>query len=115
MTRRTNCHFFIDEDTQEIVHVDIIYRMPIKKYQKASKYGSHVFCPYCNHMHIVFDLSWWTKRCYQCDRLGKKADWTIRCGANKLSKRVAFVNPKIKSYIPHDKLHYGKDSIWQHH
>ena len=114
MTRRTNIDFFIDDCSNEIVHVDIIYRTKIKKYQKASKYGSYVFCPYCNHKHIVFDLSWWTKRCYQCDRLGKKADWTIRGGANKLSKRVALVNPDIKCYVPSHKLHYGENTIWQH-
>ena len=31
MTRRTNIDFFIDDYSNEIVHVDIIYRTKIKK------------------------------------------------------------------------------------
>ena len=114
MTRRTNIDFFIDDYSNEIVHVDIIYRTKIKKYQKARKYGSDVHCVYCRHSHTVFNLSWKEKKCEKCGRTTKKEQWTIRCGANKLSKRVALINPDIKSYIPYPKLHYGENTIWQH-
>ena len=56
MTRRTNIDFFIDDYSNEIVHVDIIYRTKIKKYQKARKYGSEVHCVCCRHSHTVFNL-----------------------------------------------------------
>ena len=114
MTRRTNIDFFIDDYSNEIVHVDIIYRTKIKKHQKAQRHGSDVYCVYCRHQHRVYKLSWKEKKCEQCGHTTKKEQWTIRCKANKLSKRVALVNPDIKSYVPYPERHYGKDSIWQH-
>jgi len=114
MTRRTNIDFFIDDYSNEIVHVDIIYRTKIKKYQKAYRHGSDVYCVYCRHQHRVYKLSWKEKKCEQCGRTTKKEQWTIRCGAKKLSKRVAFVNPDIKCYVPFHRLHYGENTVWQH-
>jgi len=114
MTRRTNIDFFIDDYSNEIVHVDIIYRTKIKKHQKAYRHGSDVYCVYCRHQHRVYKLSWKEKKCEQCGRTTKKEQWTIRCGAKKLSKRVAFVNPDIKCYVPFHRLHYGENTVWQH-
>ena len=40
MTRRSNNPFYINDETQEIVCVDIRYRVKLKKYQKAGKWGN---------------------------------------------------------------------------
>jgi len=115
MTRRTNSNFFFDDATNELIVVDIKYKMKLKKYQKAGKYGRYIYCPYCNQEHKVYSLSWYRLICMNCEREVKKSEWWTRCNASKLSKRVALINPKVKSYVPNDRLHYGKDSIWQHH
>ena len=47
MTKRTNCHFFFDEDTKEMVHIISAYLTKVKKNARAGKYGKDLFCPCC--------------------------------------------------------------------
>jgi len=113
VTRRTNIDFYFN-DADEMVCVDVRYRTHLKKYQKAGKYGRFIYCPRCNHEHLVYNLSWTSLMCVNCEHISKKSEWWTRASYKQLTKRVAFINPKIKSYVPHPHVHYGKDSIWQH-
>ena len=114
MTRRSNCSFYIN-DADELINVDIRYKVYLKKYQKAGKWGKYIYCPKCNNEHLVYNLSWTSYMCVKCEHISKKSEWWTRANHKELTKRVAFVNPKIKSYLPHHTIHYGKDSIWQHY
>ena len=44
MTRRSNNPFFFNDDTQELICVDIRYRVHLQKYQKAGKWGKYISC-----------------------------------------------------------------------
>ena len=115
MTRRSNNPFYINDDTQEIVCVDIRYRVHLQKHQKASKWGRYIYCPRCNHEHLVRNLAWYKFTCMKCEITSKKSEWWTRANHKQLTKRVAFVNPKFKAYVPHPHVHYGKDSVWEHY
>jgi transcription elongation factor Elf1 len=115
MTRRSNNPFYINDDTQEIVCVDIRYRVHLQKHQKAGKWGRYIYCPRCNNEHLVRNLAWYKFTCMKCEITSKKSEWWTRANHKQLTKRVAFVNPKVKAYVPHPHVHYGKDSVWEHY
>ena len=58
MTKRTNCRFFVDEDTKEMVWIDYAYLIKVKKHAKAGKYGKDIYCPLCHQRHTVYDFKW---------------------------------------------------------
>ena len=126
MTKRTNCHFFIDKDTKEIVYIDYAYLTKVKKHAKAGKYGKDIYCPICRQRHTVYDFKWKTLKCTKCKDSTTKLGWFVRSDPSKFSKRLTLCDPKVKYYI--DKKSIGKtdergtvldakyspNSIWNH-
>ena len=104
MTRRTNCHFFIDEDTKEIVWIVSAYLTKLKKYAKAGKYGKDLYCPYCHFQHKVYNFKWNCKDCHNCGKIFKRSEWFVRSDPTKFSKRLTLCDPKVKYYIDKDSV-----------
>ena len=104
MTKRTNCHFFIDEDTQEVVHIFSAYLTKIKKTDRAGKYGKDLFCPYCHNQTTVYDFNWSSLTCNRCERKIEKYDWFVRSDPTKFSKRLTLCDPKVKYFIDKDSV-----------
>ena len=126
MTTRTNCRFFIDEETKEEVWITYAYLTKLKKYAKAGKYGKDLFCPLCNHEQRVHHFSWTSLTCLQCNKSVKKSEWFVRSNPSKFSKRLTLCNPKVKYFIDKTSIgerdergtrldgKYSPNSIWSH-
>ncbi len=104
MTRRTNCHFFIDEDTQEVVHIFSAYLTKVKKNARAGKYGKDLFCPCCKQQITVYHFSWSALQCSRCKKMVEKYDWFVRSDPSKFSKRLTLCDPKVKYFIDKDSV-----------
>jgi len=104
MTRRTNCRFFIDEDTQEVVHIFSAYLTKVKKNARAGKYGKDLFCPYCHSQTTVYQFNWVSLTCDRCERKIEKYDWFVRSDPTKFSKRLTLCDPKVKYFIDKDSV-----------
>ena len=126
MTKRTNCRFFVDEDTKEMVWIDYAYLIKVKKHAKAGKYGKDIYCPLCHQRHTVYDFKWKTLKCTKCKRETKKLDCYVRSNPSKFSKRLTLCDPKVKYFIDKDSVgkidergthldaKYSPNSIWNH-
>lgn len=104
MTKRTNCHFFVDEDTQEVVHIFSAYLTKVKKNARAGKYGKDLFCPYCHNQTTVYQFNWSSRTCDRCERKIEKYDWFVRSDPTKFSKRLTLCDPKVKYFIDKDSV-----------
>ena len=104
MTRRTNCRFFFDENTNQEVRFVSNYLTRLKKNARAGKYGKDLFCPYCNHKHTVYHFSWSALVCHHCNRTVEKLDWWVSSDPSKFSKRVTLCNPKVKYYVDKNSI-----------
>ena len=104
MTRRTNCRFFFDENTNQEVRIVSSYLTRLKKTARAGKWGKDIFCPHCNHQHRVSHFSWSALTCHQCNRSVEKLDWWVSSNPQKFSRRVTLCNPKVKYYIDKDSI-----------
>tara|TARA_R100001082_G_scaffold101195_1_gene70646 strand:+ start:230 stop:613 length:384 start_codon:yes stop_codon:yes gene_type:complete len=104
MTRRTNCHFFVDEDTQEVVHIFSAYLTKVKKHAKAGKYGKDIYCPICRQRHTVYDFKWRTLKCTKCKASTTKLGWFVGSDPSKFSKRLTLCDPKVKYFVDKDSV-----------
>tara|TARA_B100001250_G_C19523378_1_gene666984 strand:+ start:174 stop:557 length:384 start_codon:yes stop_codon:yes gene_type:complete len=126
MTKRTNCRFFIDKDTQEVVHIFSAYLTKVKKNARAGKYGKDLFCPCCQQQITVYHFSWSALQCSRCKKMVEKYDWFVRSNPSKFSKRLTLCDPKVKYYIDKNSIgkrdergtvldaKYSPNSIWNH-
>ena len=126
MTKRTNCHFFFDEDTKEMVHIISAYLTKVKKSARAGKYGKDLFCPCCQNQITVYHFNWSSLTCNKCKRNIEKYDWFVRSDPSKFSKRLTLCDPKVKYYIDKNSVgqrdergtvldaKYSPNSIWNH-
>ncbi len=104
MTKRTNCHFFFDEETNELVHIFSYYVTRVKKSTRAGKYGKDIFCPFCRNQITVHHFNWSSHICDKCEREIDKYDWFARSDPRKFSKRLTLCDPKVKYYIDKDSV-----------
>jgi len=104
MTKRTNCHFFFDEETEEMVYIISAYLTKVKKNARAGKYGKDLFCPFCRNQTTVYHFSWSSLTCNRCKRNIEKYDWFVRSDPSKFSKRLTLCDPKVKYYIDKDSV-----------
>jgi len=104
MTKRTNCHFFVDKETEELVHIFSYYVTRVKKNARAGKYGKDLFCPFCRNQATVYHFSWSSLTCTKCKRDIDKYDWFVRSDPRKFSKRLTLCDPKVKYYIDKDSV-----------
>ena len=104
MTNRTNCHFFFDEDTKEIVWIVSAYLTKLKKYAKAGKHGKDLYCPHCHFQHRVYNFRWTCADCHNCGKILKRSEWLVATNPTKMSKRLTLCDPKVKYYIDKDSV-----------
>ena len=55
----------------------------VPKWCRAGRNGKVIVCPHCGHEHTVYQFSWETLRCNNCEAMVDKYDWFLGADANE--------------------------------